>query len=368
MRPQYPAAVTTRHFLPNCPDGVLGPYDARVLHHSPPWLLTSPNLKDFPFIDLGVSELRARTDGRFGAEDYTLVPQLYSETYPWLSCILRRPNDINNHPHWVLWADLKPSDLVPFHGSAFSFTGILEESLHAILSRKLQDIERITMDGVPEGGMPSCMISASAAMAATVRRLRGLPMSFRDLVLQWSQAQRLAHDLLAMRAYYGFISQRLLQREEVWPLCHDMMGCFTASPTIAENMYYAGIPVVFMRHDDTVEPSRIRVRSVITAQPSMPRHIVTAHWTDQLCLCLDNGPSSSSRVRMSRPHGRYFEDLPHLPTTPQSVVESDPFRPKPSTLPPIPLAATSAALQDPEKSVLLGILASSNPPPTAVRT
>ena len=220
-------------------------------------MLTSPNLKDLPFIDLGICELRARTDGRFGSEDYTRVPQVYSETFPWLPCVPRRPPDINNSPHWVLWADLKASDLIPLFGSAFGFTGILDESLHALLSCKLQDIHRIAMDGVPEGGMPPCMLAAADAMNATVRWLRALPMSFRDLVLQWTQAQRLAHDLLAMRAYYGYISQRMLQRDEVWPLAHDMMGCFTANPTIVENMYYAGIPVTFIRHDAKVASSSI---------------------------------------------------------------------------------------------------------------
>ncbi|KAF7984932.1 hypothetical protein HWV62_9845 [Athelia sp. TMB] len=320
-------------FEANCPTGVIGPYDAMVLHHRPPWVLTSPNLTELPFIDLGYSELRARADGRWGSEDYTRVPQVYSESYPWLPCVPRRPPDINNSPHWVLWADVRTSDHVPFPGSAFGFTGILDESLHAILSRKLQEIHQITMDGVPGGGMKPCMVAAADAMLATVRRLRALPMSYRDLVLQWTQAQRLALDLLAMRAYYEHISKRMLQRDEVWPLAHDMMGCFTMSPTIAENMFYAGIPVTFLRNDLHVPPSSIRVRRIATTATVLPPHVVTTHWTDKLCVCFDNGPSSSWRVQMSRPHGRYFEDLPALPRPAAQEPNVDPFLPRAPSLP-----------------------------------
>lgn len=58
--------------------------------------------------------------------------------------------------------------------------------------------------------LPSYVAVAVQALQATLARLRDLPMSYRDLVLQCTQAQHLGLDLLAMEAYHGELFPRMM--------------------------------------------------------------------------------------------------------------------------------------------------------------
>ena len=86
---------------------------------------------------------------------------------------------------------------------------------------------------------------------------------------------------------------------------------------------------------------------------------MTAHWSDKLCRRLDNGPSSSCRVRMSRPYGRYFEDLPALPQPAAQAPEVNPFLPESPPLPHSTLPHAQAPT--PQQSELSSLTVSTRP-------
>lgn len=315
------------------------PYDANVLLSRPPWVFTSPNLDHIPYVEVDPTPLCARADGRFGFEDYIVWPQSYSEAYPWAPCVLRKPgpSEILEHSLWVLWEDLARCDCVAPPGASWQKTGVLRDHFHTLLRREANIITSRALDATRRQALPSYVVLAVNALNATLARLQDLPMSFRDLTLQLTQAQRLCLDLLAMEAYHGHLFGRMMQRDRVFPLRKELIGCFTNNPTTVENMFYAGIPVVYVRPSRLTLPSQVRVRHVVNNFAAIPSSIVTDPWPGTPCKILHDGASGTRRLQMSRPCGRYFEDLVPLPDAQEEPPDLGPFH---SSDPPVPTTSS----------------------------
>lgn len=305
----------------------IGPYDANVLLSKPPWVFTSPNRNTIPFVEIQPTSLCARADGRFGLEDYVQVHQAHSEAYPWAPCILRKPSAeaLETDPNWFLWEDITLEAWVHPPGASWQHTGVLRDDWRNVLQRTMQPIGARALASARNGTLPSYVSIAVNSLNATIARVSDLPMSYRDLVLQFTQAQRLGLDLIAMEAYHSCMFHRMIQRAKVYPLREEFLGCHTNNPTTVENMFYAGIPVVYVRPSHLLTPSQIRVRSVVENFAPVPEAIVTAHWPKKPCKVLHHGASSTRRFQMSRPHGRYFEDLIPLPDVPEPQPSMEPF-------------------------------------------
>lgn len=311
-------------FRVNCLDAVLGPYDAKVLIARPPWIFTSPNLPDIPLVALSPQVLCARADGRFGAEDYALWPQLHSEAYPWAPCVLRRPprDEIPAHHYWFLWDDLSETDWVRPPSSLWHDAGVLLPAYHDNFERSVEEIVQRVLHTAPHDTLPLDVNITANALHATLARLRDLPMSFRDMVLQFTQAQRLALDLLAMEIYHRTMFPRMMQRAHIYTVRMELVGCYTNNPTTVENMFYAGIPVIYVRSSAKLSPSQLRVQRITDEFGTMPSDIVTAHWEPSPCRILHTGVSGTRRTQMCRTLGRYFEDLVPLGDIPAPDTES----------------------------------------------
>lgn len=364
----------SRAFTVNAFKTALGPYDANVLLSRPPWVFTSPNLSDIPFVDVQPSQLCARADGRFGVEDYVQWPQTHSEAYPWAPCILRKPtaDELEDHPHWFLWEDITSFDWVHPPGASWQQTGVLRDAWRGLLRNSMEPITSRALAAVCKGTLPSYVAIAVNSLQATLARLTDLPMSYRDLVLQFTQAQRLGLDLLAMEAYHGHMFSRMIQRKQIYPLQPEFMGCHTNNPTTVENMFYAGIPVVYIRSSLLITPSQLRVRRVVDTFAPVPADLITAHWPKNPCRVLHHGASSTRRFQMSRPHGRYFEDLIPLPDTVESVPDMRPFLLEDplsthSRLPCLPPEAEDTiSEQDPVDDYMNGSWAANSPSPSVL--
>lgn len=317
-----------REFRVNSFRTVVHPYDAMALLSRPPWVFTSPNLTTIPFVEVAPTPLYARADGRFGLEDYIVWPQSYSEAYPWAPCVPRKPQPdvLAKHDHWFLWEDLTHSDWVAPPGASWQKTGVLRECLHVILRRGMQPITSAALRaGRDTVALPGYVVVAVNSINATLARLKDLPMTYRDLVLQFTQAQRLGLDLLGMEAYHGHLFERMTQRQKVHPVREELMGCHTINPTTVENMFYAGIPVVYIRPSHLTTPSQVRVCRVLHNFGKIPDDVVTAPWPGHPCKILHDGASSTRRFQMSRPCGRYFEDLIPLPDLATPALSLAPF-------------------------------------------
>lgn len=316
-----------REFRVNAFKTAIGPYDAKVLLSKPPWVFTSPNRNDIPLVEVQPTPLCARADGRLGLEDYTQFPQAHSEPYPWAPCVLKKPSAaaLETDEHWFLWEDLHKKDWVHPPGALWQHTGVISDTWRSFLQRTLQPISTRALAAACHGNLPEYVAIAVYALNATIARLSDLPMSYRDLVLQFTQAQCIGLDLLAMESYHSRMFHRMMQHTTIYPLRSDIIGCHTNNPTTVENMYYAGIPVVYIRPSHLITPSQLRVRRVVDNFAPVRSNLVTAQWPHSPCKVLHYGSSSTRRFQMSCPHGRYFEDLIPLPDVPEPQPSMAPF-------------------------------------------
>lgn len=246
-------------------EGAIGWMDARVLVHKPPWVYTSPNQDAIPWFDPNPCDLRARRDARFGFEDYAAHPQGYSEAYPWTPLIPRMPQETNQlraHRLALCWYDLPPEQWVAPPRCAFTGVGTLDLQVYTEMFVLAVEVNTRAISFFSGASVPPEMVATARAMFATLERLKSLPLSWRDLNLQWTQVQRLVLDLAAQESYYGHYNAAMLQRTKVLKLNDMVMGCFTTNPAVVENMYYAGIPVYFVRLESHANTWHIRTLRV----------------------------------------------------------------------------------------------------------
>lgn len=224
--------------------------DGLVLFQQYPWVYTSPNLDFIPIFDPEPAELRARRDGRFGLKDYGCHPQGHSEDFPWAPLIPRKPTSVEvmrGHPYELLWYDVLPYDWVRPPGCAFMNVGTLHMSLYTEMFVKAVEINTHAVSIWTKHPVPAEMATAGRSLFTALERLKSLPLSFRDMALQWTQVQGLALDLVAMDSYYGHYREQMIQRTKRQKVNLNIMGCFSTNPAVVDNCFWAGIPVVYVR-------------------------------------------------------------------------------------------------------------------------
>ena len=217
------------------PIAVLTALDAESLVIHSQHILTSPSLSWIPFFDFESRDLRARRDGHFGIEDCFQYPQVWSEKHPWAPCILRKPEkgELENHSLQALWwnIDLKFYDIAP--GAAFGDLGTLSAKAWNPMQRLqlyLSDRLRIYQE---QGHINKTVIVYDSIIKNTLLRLRDCPLSFRDLVGQVAEFQRLCFDLHAMldfvEIYEACLTTPMTEdRITLAPVDPKVMGCFTS--------------------------------------------------------------------------------------------------------------------------------------------
>ncbi|KIJ91416.1 hypothetical protein K443DRAFT_126241 [Laccaria amethystina LaAM-08-1] len=205
-------------------------------------VVTSPNVSWLPYITVTPLPVRARANGRFAHADFTICPQWWFSKTAHLAFVLWRPleQDINKHPLYWLWWDVKPRHFKPVEGSAFNDLGILDEQIANV-------------------------------------------MSF----------QRLYMETLAMVDWFKTWEARLLEpNRQVYPVDESVMGAITDSLKTAETLFRIGAPVWLVRTPAEIPP-RINILNV---RPPTPKNIATLHdrrpfEVDPLELCLDDYPN-----------------------------------------------------------------------------
>ncbi|KZP26249.1 hypothetical protein FIBSPDRAFT_949715 [Athelia psychrophila] len=284
MRP-----VTRNYTVNTYRSSAIQPEDARVLVHKPPWVYTSPNLSVIPFFDPQPTELRARHDGRFGMEDYVSHPQGYSETFPWAPLIPRQPTTtdaLRAHPYTLCWYDLIQEDWVAPIGCAFTGVGTLELAPYTEMYVLAVSVNTRAVSLYAGQSVPHEMVTVARAMFSVLERLKSLPLGFRDLVLQWTQVQRLVLDLVAMESYYAHFLSAMMQRDQRHQVNLNLLGCFSTNPAVVDNMYWAGVPVVYVRTEEHPNAWNIRTLAIL---PDFwyPPDVETKEWSaDTPCRTL----------------------------------------------------------------------------------
>ena len=162
------------------------------------------------------------------------------------------------------------------------------------------------------------MNAFNSAIKSTLLRLRDCPLSYRDLVGQVAEFQRLCLDLHAMLDYVEIYEPRLaisLTEDGTTPLVDPkMMGCFTSDLEVACKLYRMGLPFWLIRSEGAIDSSKTKIKRLVSLLPPS-QDIVTAEWYDHRTgtelpfPTLHHGYSGRDRHFASRRLGSAFADV-----------------------------------------------------------
>ena len=277
-------------------------------------------MRSVPLFYFDPQPLRARADGRFGLEDCWQHPQVWTEKYSFAPAIMRKPStsiELEKYEFRLLWWNPQRSDYILLRGSAFADLGKL--SLQAAeplleIQKKISDRLRRFSEQNP---IPNPVHYYEASMRSTCTRLQDCPMSFRDVVGQVTELQRICLDLLAMLDWLEIFHPLSIDetRQHHRPADYSRVGCFTSNPEVTKRLFLAGLPVWLIRFDYSL-PSTIKIKGV-TAYALPSRDIVVEDWHDQSgSPCpfptLHHGKSGADHHKASCQLGRAFADIPDL--------------------------------------------------------
>ena len=245
------------------------------------WVITSPNMREIPFFPIDRASVRLRSDGRLGDEDFTLTPQIFCKEYAHRILVRRHPG--NGSTEAVMWWTPSRQEFQPLTRSSYQSLGRLHSNRFAVIDAMTWNLSNRAYNII--GRNPGADWAALEALIANMRhgvmRLKHSPFTYRELVMDVAQTQRLYLDALAMCDYVEDKWANLLQ--SVGPICEiaksEFMGAWTADPSVVQKLHHAGIPVYLVRGRSTV-PSHCyqrvlqtnwrRDNQVVTADMGLP--------------------------------------------------------------------------------------------------
>jgi hypothetical protein len=228
-------------------------------------LISSPNSYSCPIIRSGPRPVRAREDGRYFTEDFTSYPQLFTEEFGYNSVTPRRPSD-PHHPLLLLWWVPQQEDHIIDGGSIFTGLGTLvPRHLERFTNLQHQLTDRAKRYQEKHPLSHSLMHSLERSLRHCHERLSSLPCTFKDLVGQVAEFQRVYLDLLSWLDFEEHFAHRWTS-----PPSHSseveadssLMGAYTTQPDTVQWLYAAGIPVWFVQHIESAEKANAQYKDV----------------------------------------------------------------------------------------------------------
>ncbi|KAF7978623.1 hypothetical protein HWV62_45107 [Athelia sp. TMB] len=234
-------------------------------------------MSHIPFISVDRVSVRVRADGRFGEEDFTLNPQIYSKKYahrmlvhccPTIPC-----------PESVMWWTPDRDNFQSVAVSSYRNLGRLCSSKLRIMDDltwklRLRAFDLIACDPTADWSVLEGLV---ANMRYGVMRLKHNPFTFQEMVMDVAQTQRLYLDALSMCDYaqdnwsnrlHSAGPMRLLTRAGI-------MGAWSSDPSVVQLLHHSGVPVYFVRPPLPLETGD---KHVIPPHITRDGEIITADW------------------------------------------------------------------------------------------
>ena len=185
-------------------------------------VIQSLTLSWVPEPHIGTIELTMRSDGRFGAEDHLLFPQVLSATDAYLALIPRRPQ--GKHSAAILWDSPLPRDFNPVGKQAGGDKlGVLKADVLDRLKAAIANLERriskheeeqqATLEGIDDGGARQVhyRLTQLREWQENIQRAWNTfagPSTFAVVSLQWAHLHRCFAEAWAWLDWEGAISAR----------------------------------------------------------------------------------------------------------------------------------------------------------------
>ncbi|KAI1782075.1 hypothetical protein LXA43DRAFT_1104832 [Ganoderma leucocontextum] len=237
--------------VPTFSDGIVG-----ALSEDRSVFITSPNAEYIPQIEHGLLTVHLRDDGRFGLADPVHAPQIFSWNHSYLCAMLRPAPDHDSLA--VMWKSPTSDHFIPNKGSVVGGFGRLSNTFLDAFDLPVSGmIHRATSASDNVHDEQSVQQAAHlrwyvVAMRQALDRLRYMPASFRDQVIQVVQLQRywlLANAWLEYHSRAHTVragSSAMLEFSDRW------MGAWTTDPLVVQHLMAIGIPVWFLRASEAV--------------------------------------------------------------------------------------------------------------------
>lgn len=269
------------------------------------YVITSPNADYVPEAFVGLVEIVLRKDYRYGPHDPILWPQIFTEGFEYLSAVRRRVGTDETSDCLSRLPDPE-NDFRLIEGSAFKTLGTI--------SRQWMSALDAVVDIIGDDEMEHCrnfpanravLHSLTSPMREARARILYFPSTFRDACLQVREVQRFA---ILSRAYLDYA--RLLSLAPVFSVHTEYMGAFTTDPAVVQKLFYAGVPVWFIRPDVSLLSDARIVRAVV--MPDRPSHIETQPWQSGVRPIYSGLVGVGHLAITCRPSMRYL-DISHAP-------------------------------------------------------
>ncbi|KAL4076806.1 hypothetical protein V8B97DRAFT_2022084 [Scleroderma yunnanense] len=254
------------------------------------WVVTSPNV-DFvpePYI-FEDEDLQPCADGCFGLVDCSQWPQLYNKEYQYSICI---PQKDSIHSLAVAWYDLTQDNFIAPTGPK-SVVGTLQDA-------KVKEFEQLLWLLCNRHhhlqGQTAAKEILSVQMSSAQNEVMCLwhhPLVFRDLVIFIVQLQHTLLDIHALLDYIKILHP-LLTSPSSKPLSVNLtwMGCFMKDTEVCEGLYFTGVPVWLVHHEDFIPKTMNIIHPVwLTFSDNIVRAMYSENGVVKLFLVIYCGPS-----------------------------------------------------------------------------
>ncbi|KAK0477478.1 hypothetical protein EDD18DRAFT_1365458 [Armillaria luteobubalina] len=210
-------------------------------------LLVTPNVSVLFQPPMGVTrEITLRENCRYGQDDHLSWLQPYSHKRPHLGCIRKAPIDIRFQPLYGLplrshFEELNTCSAITGPGL---WSHLKFAQFRGACDLVLCDIEKGTWNETHK----SLIRTYQTYIEMFLERIEGLPLVFECLKVSVAETQRLVLELQAFMDYVSIYQPRMIGASPRPPedgqlAVRHLVGVFTMNHTVAQECFWAGIPV-----------------------------------------------------------------------------------------------------------------------------
>ncbi|KAG2741735.1 hypothetical protein P692DRAFT_20905082 [Suillus brevipes Sb2] len=259
-------------------DGWLQAYDARAVAVQGNLVITTLNMDFVPaFHHFEEENIQARADGRFGPIDCFQWPQAYDHVFCNSTCIPRKEAFPSPHPlHWA-WFTPTQEDFKPIPGNSFPVGTLATDKVEGLDSlRKLAE-KRVQDWRANRQGKNDAVVSCVLSLRHGISRLKTHPLTFRDLLMFVTDAQRLFLEIYSFMDWILLAQPHITAGDRTAVVNSEWMGAFTHNSDMCNKLYIAGIPVWYVRTMAYI-PSNMTVKQPILL--TCPDQIILAMYAE----------------------------------------------------------------------------------------
>ncbi|KAG2083553.1 uncharacterized protein F5147DRAFT_782875 [Suillus discolor] len=242
-----PNALTMFKADPNLCASWLQSFDAYAVTVQGNLVITTPNMDFVPqFHHFEEENVQARADGRFGVINCFQWPQAYDNIFCNSVCIPCK--ELYPFPHPLHWAWFTPNqkDFKAIPGNSFPVGTLASDKVEGLESLLKMADKRVQDWRANRQGKNDVIINRVASLRHGISRLKKHPLTFRDLLIFVTDAQRLFLEIHSFMDWVLITQPRISSGIGANTVNSAWMGTFTHDSDMCNKLHMAGVPVWYV--------------------------------------------------------------------------------------------------------------------------